>query len=86
MPIYEYRCDCGEVIEALVRGGREPQDAMDAGHYCDSPGKLVKLISAHNVGSGGGTAYRTDTGSAVSTPSESSCGHCGNTPGSCSYD
>ena len=86
MPIYEYRCECGEVVEALVRGGREPADALDVGHYCDTSGTLVKLISAANIGSGGNTGYRTDTGAAVQTGGDASCGHCGGVPDSCRYD
>lgn len=86
MPLYEYRCECGEVVEALVRGGREPQDALDVGHYCDTSGKLVKLISKANVGSSGSVGYRSDTG-AVAPAAESGCGHCGSpVAGSCQYD
>lgn len=88
MPIYEYRCECGEVVEALVRGGREPHDGPDAGHFCDTGGQLKKLISVHNVGhagAGGGAAFRSDTGAACEVPS-TDCGHCGGVPGSCQYD
>jgi predicted nucleic acid-binding Zn ribbon protein len=85
MPIYEYRCDCGEVLEALVRGGREPADARDLGHFCDTDGRLKKLISAHNVGHGGGSAYRVSESAACEVPSSGGCGHCG-TPQACTYD
>jgi predicted nucleic acid-binding Zn ribbon protein len=87
MPIYEYRCECGEVVEALVRGGREPEFGYDAGHYCDSGGKLIKLISAHNVGSSNGGVFRDSAGSSQgSSAPEASCGSCGRVPGSCQYD
>lgn len=78
MPIYEYRCECGEVVEALVRGGREPAAGPDAGHFCDTAGTLKKLISAHNVGHGGGGAYRESAAapSACDTAG-GSCGNCG---------
>jgi predicted nucleic acid-binding Zn ribbon protein len=85
MPIYEYRCECGDVVEALVRGGREPFDARDVGHYCDTEGRLKKLISAHNVGHGGGSAYRVSESGAAEVPASEGCGHCG-TPTACSYD
>lgn len=85
MPIYEYRCECGEVVEALVRGGREPQSGPDAGHFCDTDGGLKRLISAHNVGSGGGGAFRGASAS-PSASSDPTCGSCGRVPGSCQYD
>lgn len=83
MPIYEYRCECGSVVEALVRGGREPLTGDEAGHFCDTSGKLVKLISAHNVGRGGGGGAYRDSGSGASVSADASCGSCGRTPGSC---
>ena len=85
MPIYEYRCECGDVVEALVRGGREPHTGPDAGHFCDTGGSLKKLISAHNVGAGGGDAFR-GASSSSSAGSDPSCGSCGRVPGSCQYD
>ena len=86
MPIYEYRCECGEVIEALVRGGREPATGPDAGHFCDSAGHLKKLISAHNVGhGGGGGAYRAAAPSACEAPSGGGCGHC-SSAGACDFE
>lgn len=83
MPIYEYRCECGEVVDALVRNGREPACGPDAGHFCDTDGALQKLISAHNVGHGGGALRGPASPSPA--PAESGCGHC-NTPTACAYD
>ncbi len=85
MPIYEYRCECGEVVEALVRNGRQPLTGPDAGHFCDTDGGLKKLISAHNVGGGGGGAFRESSSPSSEAPSDAGCGHCG-TPTACSYD
>lgn len=86
MPIYEYRCECGEVIEALVRGGREPELGVDAGHYCDTSGQLKKLISAHNVGHGGGAgAFREAAPAACESPAGGGCGHCGSA-GACDFE
>ncbi len=86
MPIYEYRCECGDVVEALVRSGREPTTGDEAGHFCDTGGKLVKLISAHSVGRAGSRAsdgaYR-DSSSGASVSADATCGSCGQTPGSC---
>jgi hypothetical protein len=53
MPLYAYRCDCGDVIEHLVRSGREPQSGADIGHVCDSTGQLHKLLSAPKIGRSG---------------------------------
>ncbi|MSQ02386.1 MAG: hypothetical protein EXR71_10935 [Myxococcales bacterium] len=85
MPIYEYRCACGDVVEALVRNGREPVAGPDAGHFCGTDGTLKKLISAHNVGSGGGGAFRESSAASSATPADAGCGHCG-TPTACAYD
>lgn len=86
MPIYEYRCECGEVVDALVRNGREPKTGPDAGHFCDTDGALKKLISAHNVGhAGGGGAYRESAPASADPTPDGGCGHCG-TPQACDYD
>ncbi len=78
MPIYEYRCECGEVVEALVRGGREPSCGPDVGHYCATGGGLKKLISAHNVGHSGGGAFRE-----AAAPGPGACDAAGGGCGSC---
>lgn len=83
MPIYEYRCECGKVVEALVRNGREPGTCGDTGQFCDTEGKLKKLISAHNVGTAGGSAYRISESGASEVNAGASCGSCGQVPGSC---
>ena len=87
MPIYEYRCACGEVVETLVRGGREPRTGEEAGHFCDSSGELKRMLSAPYVGSSsssGGGSY--DAAPSSSASGDASCGHCGRVPGSCAYD
>lgn len=81
MPIYTYRCACGKTADVLVRG-REPEtcdDVPELSGLCAEPGVLTRGITAAYVGKGGG-------GRGSSSPSPSageSCGHCGNTPGSC---
>ncbi len=85
MPIYEYRCECGKKLEALVRSGREPStcdEAMDRYQSCEGQGKLVRLLSTISIGrsggsSGGGGAYEGG---------EATCGSCGMAPGSCDVD
>jgi putative FmdB family regulatory protein len=57
MPIYEYVCEsCGETTEALQKMSDPPLTDCPSGHG----GKLVKVLSAHNVGGasgkGGGSA------------------------------
>jgi predicted nucleic acid-binding Zn ribbon protein len=87
MPIYEYRCACGEVVEALVRGGREPKHGEEAGHFCDSSGELKRMLSAPFVGSSSSKGGGFEAASASSPPAgEGNCGHCGRVPGSCAYD
>lgn len=82
MPIYEYRCECGAKLEALVRG-REPGTGDEIGHLCDSGGKLTRLLSAFAVGSssGSGASFSEACG-----PGEATCGSCGMTPGSCGWE
>lgn len=77
MPLYEYACECGTHIEVLVRGGREPSHGSDAGHLCDSEGKLTRVVTAAAVGGAGGGA---------SASADPTCGSCGRVPGSCQYD
>jgi predicted nucleic acid-binding Zn ribbon protein len=84
MPIYEYRCECGEVLEALVRGGREPKTGAEIRHHCDSRGTLTRLVSAPNVASGAGMSL-SDIRS-TPAPAAESCGSCGRIPGSCEVD
>lgn len=82
MPIYEYRCECGEKVEALVRSGREPLTGDEVGHFCNTNGALVKLLSGFAVG-------HASSDGAVSAPAScdgsGSCGSCG-APDSCQYD
>ena len=84
MPLYAYQCDCGAVIEALVRAGAEPRAAADIGHACDSAGGLKKLLSAPKIGRSGAhpnpPMYSAPGGDAPS------CGSCGRIPGSCATD
>lgn len=81
MPIYEYRCECGQKVEALVRGGREPITGDEAGHFCDTPSKLTKLLSAFAVGSSPGGAAM----SAGAMPE--ACANCQcDAGGGCQYD
>ena len=89
MPLYAYRCDCGDVIEHLVRSGREPQSGADIGHVCDSTGQLHKLLSAPTIGRSG--AHPTPPmyaapSAAPSAAGDASCGSCGRIPGSCATD
>lgn len=62
MPIYEYRCQkCGEVTEALVRMGAEPDLAC---RKCGSK-KLERKFStfaAHGASSGGSSGDSCPTG------------------------
>ncbi len=48
MPIYEYLCDsCGETVEILQKISDPPPEACPS----DDGGKLIRILSAHNVGS-----------------------------------
>jgi predicted nucleic acid-binding Zn ribbon protein len=77
MPLYEYACECGTHLEVLVRGGREPSVASDAGHVCDSGGRLIRVVTAAAVGGSGGNSKAS---------ADPMCGSCGRVPGSCQYD
>lgn len=80
MPIYEYRCECGKKVEALVRGGREPLTCDEVGdrhNFCENAGKLTRLLSAAAIGKSGGS---------IGGGEEATCGSCGRVPGSCAYD
>lgn len=56
MPIYEYRCEsCDHELEALVRGGREPESCPS----CE--GKLARKISRAGVIFKGSGFYVTDS-------------------------
>ena len=83
MPIYAYRCSCGKTADVLVRG-REPQtcdDVAELSGFCAEAGALSRMITAPYIGKGGATR---SGGAGAPTPSAGeSCGHCGNTPGSC---
>lgn len=83
MPIYEYRCECGQKVEALVRSGREPITGDEAGHFCNTGGKLTKLLSGFAVGqASSGPAMGSYEAAAEGA---GGCGHCG-APDSCQYD
>lgn len=76
MPVYEYRCECGKTIEALVRSGREPltcDEAMDRYQTCEAGGRLTRVLSTISIGKGG------DSGGGEAPM----CGACGQAPGSC---
>ena len=59
MPIYEYRCQtCDEVLEIIVRGGKQPKicgkhcvniDAQGQGNGQGKLKKLLSLPSAHHT-------------------------------------
>lgn len=83
MPLYTYRCACGESADVLVRG-REPASCDEvrelAGRCQDTSqacgGRLTRQLSAPYVGRGGGAER-------APAADPSNCGHCGMTPGSC---
>lgn len=84
MPMFEYQCECGKRMDVLVRG-TEPAtclDATEASDWCSRGGKLAKMISAPYVATGGERFVNSATGQ----PADASCGHCGQTPGSCATD
>lgn len=75
MPIYEYKCEkCGAVNEFIVLGNAEALQCKS----CSST-DLIKLMSAHNTGSGSSVPDFSGmpTGGCCGTP-----GSCGS-PGSC---
>lgn len=79
MPIHTYRCDCGRSADVLVRGGRTPRTCDDVPAefgFCAQPQALTRELSAPYVG----RAAAAGTG----LSEREACGHCGNTPGSCS--
>lgn len=83
MPIYEYRCECGKVIEAIQRLS-DPELAC-CGEYCVSgrgDGKVSRMLSAHNVARGLMSSGVVNSG----PTSDPTCGGCGRAPGSCAYD
>ena len=77
MPIYEYRCQsCNEIMEALVRSGKEPTACTTCGAE-----SLTRLISRAGIifkGSGfyvndsKGTSSSSSTGGSESKASKSS--------------
>ncbi|MDP2313272.1 MAG: hypothetical protein Q8P41_10230 [Pseudomonadota bacterium] len=80
MPIYAYRCACGKTADVLVRG-LEPQtcdDVPELSGLCAEPGLLSRTVTAPYVGRGA-----SGGGGGASPSMGESCGHCGNTPGSC---
>jgi predicted nucleic acid-binding Zn ribbon protein len=85
MPIYEYRCECGEKVEALVRSGREPTTGDEIGHFCDTSGKLVKLLSGFAVGHSSGGFGGGEAFAGPSCDGSGTCGSCG-APDSCQFD
>lgn len=83
MPIYEYRCECGQKVEALVRSGREPVTGDEAGHFCQTGGKLTKLLSGFAVGHASAGAPMGSYEAACD--GAGGCGNCG-APDACQYD
>lgn len=62
MPIYEYRCQsCDSVMEALVRGGKEPTACKECGAEA-----LTRLISQAGIIFKGSGFYVTDSKSSGS--------------------
>lgn len=52
MPIYEYRCECGAVLESLERVGAVRErcgDLCPAGRERRGEGRLVRLLSAPGI-------------------------------------
>ena len=83
MPIYEYRCECGKVIEAIQR--LSDPELASCGEYCAKGlgnGKVSRMLSAHNIARGMMSSSAVDSGPA----GDPSCGSCGRAPGSCAYD
>lgn len=80
MPVHTFRCACGKQADVLVRPGRRPPSTCDeVGEFgfCAAPGALTQALSAPFIASGA-------TGP-KSAP-DSTCGHCGQVPGSCQTD
>ena len=68
MPIYEYRCQsCDLVMEAFVRGGKEPTACKECGAE-----SLTRLISRAGVIFKGSGFYVNDSKGSSSTASTSS--------------
>lgn len=83
MPIYEYRCECGKVIEAIQR--LSDPELASCGEYCvggDGGGRVTRLLSAHNVSRGLMSSSAISSGPAA----DPTCGSCGRAPGSCAFD
>ncbi len=54
MPIYEYMCEqCGDTVEALQKMSDSPLEDCPSG----DGGKMTRLMSAHNVGSGSSPTF-----------------------------
>jgi hypothetical protein len=92
MPLYQYRCSCGDVIEALVRAGAPPPTAAEADHFCQPPPEMEG--AEPGAGSWAGsepvltrlvTAH--NIGSATPkrsrAPTPAGCGDCEGVPGTC---
>ena len=85
MPIYAYKCDsCGRSSDVLVRNGHEPQTCDDIDGAC--VGGLTRLLSAPYVAKGGVRGPSMSSAASMSASDPSSCGHCGQVPGSCGSD
>jgi len=75
MPIYEYMCEtCGDRVEVLQRLSDPPP-----GDCARDSGTMVRVLSAHNVGSDNGPGL-----SAAAAPQAMSCGTCGKPGSGCS--